>query len=215
MGEEGGFANNPDDQGGPTYKGCARNFWGKLPLWKIIDWHLAQMPPQPKYSWKPGATYRAWVATVNTRLAADQDLQAKILSFYREVFWKANRLDQINDQRVATWLYDHAVNGGGRGIGWMQTAAGVKADGDIGPKTLAAINAADPVELLNRAEDVASVYRLQKAHEKSSQIQHLPSWLRRDGLSQSEIKAVMLAAADGDISLAELKELTDLIIATA
>jgi len=215
MGEEGGFANNPDDKGGPTYKGCAKKFWGHLPLWKIIDWHLSQVPPQPRYSFKPGAAYRGWVANLNARLAADRELQAKILSFYREVFWKANRLDQVNDQRVANWIYDHAVNGGGRGIGWMQTAAGAKPDGVIGPKTVAAINAADAIAILGRAEDEAAVYRLVRAHRDPSQIAFLPSWLKRDGLSESEIRAVMFAASDGELSMAELKELTALIIATA
>lgn len=214
MGEEGGYANNPDDLGGPTYKGCAKNFFGKLPLWQLIDWHLSQVPPQPPYNWRKGSPYREWVEKLNARLAADRDLQAKILSFYRVVFWNGHNIDQIRDQRVANWLYDHAVNGGGRGIGWMQTAAGVTADGDIGPKTIAAINAADPVALLNRAEDEAGVYRLKRAHDKPSQIQYLPSWLKRDGLSQQEIRQVMFAAADGEISLQELKELTALIQAT-
>jgi len=214
MGEEGGFANHPDDGGGPTYKGCAKKFWGKLPLWKMIDYHLAQLPPQPKYSWRPGSYYRNWVDQVNAVLRADADLQAKILSFYREVFWNANRLGEINDQRVANWLYDHAVNGAGRGIGWMQTAAGCTADGDIGPKTIAAINAADPVQLLVRAEDEAALYRLKRAHEKPSQIQFLPSWLKRDGLSPAEIRKVMFAAADGELSLQELKDLTEMIVAT-
>lgn len=215
MGEEGGYAFNPDDEGGETYKGCARKFWGHLPLWKIIDHHLSKLPPRPKYSWREGSPYRAWVARVNAVLAADQNLQEKILTFYRIVFWAENRLMDIRDQRVANWLYDHAMNGGGRGIAWMQTAAGVKADGDIGPKTIAAINAADPVAILGRAEDEAAIYRLQRANEKPSQIGHLPSWLKRDGLSQQEIRAVMYAAADGEISLTELKQLTELIIATA
>lgn len=215
MGSEGGFANNPADGGGPTYKGCAKAFWGLLPLWKTIDWHLSQLPPQPKYSEVPESPYRVWVGQVNAALAADADLQGKILSFYREIFWNANRLGEINDQRTSTWCYDHAVNGGGRGIAWLQAAAGVTADGHIGPKSIAAINAGDPAALLGRAEDHAALYRLERAHEKPSQIQFLPGWLKRDGLSQQEIRAVMFAASDGEISLTELKQLTELITATA
>lgn len=215
MREEGGYAHNPNDDGGETYKGIARKFWGSLPLWKAIDQHKSQMPAPPHYNMTKGSPYREWVAQLNARLAADQDLQGKILSFYREVFWKANLLDQVNNQPVANWLYDHAVNGGGRGIAWMQAAAGVTADGDIGPKTVAAINDANPVALLGRAEDEAATYRLQRAHDKPNQIGFLPSWLKRDGLSESEIHAVMLAASDGEISSAELKDLTAMIIATA
>jgi hypothetical protein len=211
MREEGGYANNPDDEGGPTYKGWARKFWDRLPLWKIIDWHLSQVPPQPPVSYKKGSPYLVWVGQLNARLEADSELQTKILKAYEEIFWRANRLHLVNDQRVANWLYDHAVNGGGRGIGWMQTAAGVTADGDIGPKSIAAINAASPTALLERAADEAEVYRLKRANEKPSQIQYLPSWLKRDGMSPQELRAVMFAASDGEISLAELKELTEMI----
>lgn len=215
MGEEGGYANNPNDDGGETYKGMSRKFFGKLPLWKIVDRHKSQLPPQPVYNMTDGSPYRAWVRNLNTRLQADTELQEKVLAFYREVFWNSNNLGSIVVQRVANWLYDHAVNGGGRGIKWMQTAAGVKADGAIGIKTVTAINAADPDVLLARAEDEAAIYRLKRAHEKPSQIQFLPSWLKRDGVSREEIRKVMFAASDGEISLKELKELTELIIATA
>lgn len=211
MGAEGGFANNPADSGGMTYKGIARHYWGHLPLWKTVDRHLQDCPAQPPYG---SRAYREWVATLNKRLAADVDLQAAVLAFYKAVLWDANRLGEVLDQRVADWLYDHIVNGGGAGVKWIQEAAGVTADGQIGPKTIAAINSYDPHVLLNRAEDEAAVYRLSRAQAKPSQIQFLPSWLTRDGLSETEIAHVMAAAADGKLTDAEIETLTEEIRAT-
>lgn len=211
MGTEGGFANNPADLGGMTYKGIARKYWDHLPLWKIIDNHLRDSPPQPAYGTR---AYRLWVAPLNKRLAADVALQSAVLAFYKAVLWNTNRLSEVADQKVADWLYDHVVNGGGQGIKWMQEAAGVTADGQIGPKTIAAINSFDPYVLLNRAEDEAAVYRLARAAAKPSQIQFLPSWLTRDGLSEKEIAHVMAAAADGKLTAAEVETLSAEIRAT-
>jgi lysozyme family protein len=212
MGSEGGYANNPADPGKQTYKGVARKFWGHLPLWVIVDRYLAALPPQPTYNTR---AYRLWVAGLNKQLAADLPLQAAVLAFYKAVLWDANMLGSIADQRVADWLYDHAVNGGGQGVKWMQEAAGVTADGSIGPKTIAAINTFDPHVILNRAEDEAAVYRLSKARANPSQIQFLPSWLTRDGLSEKEIADVMKAAADGVLTEAEVAELSAEIRAAA
>lgn len=211
MGNEGGYANNPADAGGETYKGIARKFWGTWRGWTIIDQVKATMLKQPAY----GTTeYRSWVKHLNGLLAEKPALQQLVLTFYRVNFWDANLLGDIKVQSVATWLYDHAVNGGGRGIKWMQESAGVTADGDIGPKSIEAINAHDPALLLQEAEDVAAFYRLDKAAADPSQIQFLPSWLRRDGVSQEEIQKVMQAAKDG-LTYAEVKELKAMIQATA
>jgi lysozyme family protein len=48
-------------------------------------------------------------------------------------------------------VFDFAVNAGpGRSAKILQTAVGVPADGAIGPITLAAVNAQDPVELIEK-----------------------------------------------------------------
>jgi len=114
-------------------------------------------------------------------------------------FWDANRIGMIENQDVANWLYDHAVNAGGRGIRWMQLAARVTPDGAIGTKTLVAINAADPEKLLQRAEDIAGAYRLDRAHEDPSQISFLMSWLKRDGQPESILEHVRQLSRDGEL----------------
>lgn len=194
MGNEGGYANNPADSGGETYKGIARKFWSSWAGWKMVDDLKRSLPLQPVYG---STAYRDWVRRFNALAEKAAALQRMVLDFYRVNFWDQFRCGEILNQRVAAWLYDHAVNGGARGAMWIQEAAGVKADGDIGPKSLAAINSTDPTRLLQEAEDVAAFYRLDRAAANPSQIQFLPSWLRRDGVSAEEIRQVMQAAKDG------------------
>lgn len=69
---------------------------------------------------------------------------------YRNDFWNKIHGDDL-PYGVAFELFDGAVNSGaGQAVRWMQRAAGVADDGLIGPVTLAAWNAADPVALAAR-----------------------------------------------------------------
>jgi len=208
---EGGYANNPADAGGETYKGVARKFWPNWDGWKYVDGVKANTTPPPAYG---TPAYRNYAAYLNRTLAALAALQQLVFDFYRTNFWDKYRLSGINDQAVATWLYDHAVNGGARGIKWMQEAAGVEADGVLGPLTMQAVNGADPAALLREAEAVAASCRLERAAADPSQIQFLPSWLRRDGVSEDEIVRVMQAARDG-LTHAEAAGLKEMIKARA
>jgi lysozyme family protein len=191
MGNEGGYANNPADAGGETYKGIARKFWGSWRGWVIIDRAIASLVKQPPYGTRE---YRNWTDHLNKQLAGLNSLQELVLAFYRVNFWDKYRLTEIQNQQVANWLYDHAVNGGGRGAMWMQEAAGVTADGDIGPKSVEAINAAIPADLLNKAREIAKNYRLAKVEKYPDQKQFLHSWLSRDGYNEAEIKQIIATA---------------------
>lgn len=69
---------------------------------------------------------------------------------YRNRYWDAVRADEL-PETVRYAVFDAAVNSGPRqAIRWLQRAAGAKDDGIIGPKTLAAVRAADPERLLRR-----------------------------------------------------------------
>ncbi|GFE61918.1 glycoside hydrolase family 108 protein [Geobacter sp. AOG2] len=211
MENEGGYANNPADAGGETYKGIARKFWPSWSGWRFVDGIKSKVTAQPHFG---TSGYYEWVKLFNSLLIQINQLQRYVVDFYKVNFWDKYRLSEINDQAVATWLYDHVVNGAARGIQWLQEAAGVAADGKIGPATIAAINAADPATLLQEAEDVAAFYRLDKAAANPSQIQFLPSWLRRDGVSTEEINQVM-QAVQGGLTYAEVAELKEMIKARA
>ena len=188
MGNEGGYANNPADAGGETYKGIARKFWPQWGGWKLVDGVKACVASQPGYG---TAEYHGWAGRLNAQLASLNQLQQLVLDFYRANFWDKYWLSEVNDQDVADWIYDHAVNGGGRGVMWVQEAAGVAADGVIGPQTIRAINAADPQALLAKARDLAVAYRLEKVRECPEDKQFLHSWLARDGAPEDKINQIM------------------------
>jgi lysozyme family protein len=66
----------------------------------------------------------------------------------KHLYWDPLRCDEY-DPRIAFEMFDANYNGG-RPVVWAQQAAGAKADGVIGPKTIAAIKAADPQVFLMR-----------------------------------------------------------------
>lgn len=210
MGNEGGVNFNPNDLGNivvngivtvSTYKGIAPKVWPKWSGWKFISGVIAMSTTMPHYGTK---AYLAWAAYLNSQLAQLNQLQAAVVEFYRTNFWNANRLGEITSEAVAAWMYDHVVNAGKRGIIWAQLAAKTTPDGKLGPVSITAINSADPDILLERMEDIAGAFRLDRAHDNPTQIQFLTSWLRRDGQPDSIIAMVRKAAADGRLDDSEV-----------
>lgn len=71
-------------------------------------------------------------------------------SIYKRDFWDAMNLDKF-PEIVAETIFDAAVNSGKRAASiWLQKALEVEADGVIGPKTMAAVLAADELKLTMR-----------------------------------------------------------------
>jgi lysozyme family protein len=67
---------------------------------------------------------------------------------YRAKYWDKIKGD-ILPTGVDYIVFDAAVNSGpGRAAKWLQACVGVEPDGDIGPKTLAAVNAFDASQLI-------------------------------------------------------------------
>ncbi len=161
---EGGYANNPADTGGETYAGIARNHWPKWQGWAMID--------QIK------SAYGSSAIVINRQAKANPSLTKLISSFYKQNFWDVNRLDEICDQQIANTVYDFGVNSGtGRAAKYLQSVVGVTQDGQIGPKTIAAVNRLDSAEThgkFNSARE--SFYR---SIAKGNQAQFLKSWLSR------------------------------------
>ena len=88
------------------------------------------------------------VARANGHIGPMRDFtlnQAKAI--YRKQYWDACQCE-VMPEPVKYPLFDAAVNSGpGQAIKWLQAAAGVKADGVIGPMTRQAVNLADPYAL--------------------------------------------------------------------
>lgn len=74
----------------------------------------------------------------------------------KKLYWDPLRLDEL-DARVAFQIFDANYNGGHPVI-WMQGAAGAKVDGLIGPQTIAAVQATDPLRFMMRWNSLRLTY---------------------------------------------------------
>lgn len=66
----------------------------------------------------------------------------------KKLYWDPLHLDEF-DSRVAFQIFDANYNGG-HAVLWMQGASGAVVDGLIGPKTIAAVQATDPLKFILR-----------------------------------------------------------------
>ena len=116
---EGGFVNDKDDLGGSTNMGVTL------------------------------ATYRS----VFGRKKTAKDLMRMTMGqwgvIFKKFYWDKWKADDIKDQNVANILVDWLWCSGSYGIKIPQRVLGVSADGIVGSKTIAAINARDGRELFD------------------------------------------------------------------
>lgn len=160
---EGGYANNPNDHGGETYAGIARNFWPAWTGWAIID---------------KAKSVSKTVPLIN-QYAKNNGIDKFVASFYEKNFWDVNRLDLINDQQLANNVYDFGVNSGTpKAAKTLQTAVGTTTDGIIGQATLNAVNSGDAITIYNRYNELRSEFYHSLA-KNPGQLQFLKSWMSR------------------------------------
>ena len=120
LGFEGGYSDHPSDPGGRTNLGITQ---GTLDAFRRD--HDPSLPADVR------SLKRAHAARI-----------------YRSGYWDAVDGDEL-PPGIALLAFDCAVNQGpGRAVRLLQEAAGVTADGKIGPKTLAAIREASPLTLI-------------------------------------------------------------------
>lgn len=149
-----GFANDPNDRGGATMVGVTIS------------------------------TYRQYCQFKNKKVPTVQDLKNIPYKEWRDVvhslYWSKWKADLIENQKVANMLVDWVwTSGQSIGIKRVQKILGVTADGIVGPKTIAAVNAADPVDLVNNVYNgrVAHFNNIVKANP--SQKKWLNGWMNR------------------------------------
>lgn len=98
---------------------------------------------------------------------------------YYKRYWLASDCDQL-PSRLSLLHFDGAVNHGiGRANKFLQRAVGAVADGDIGPATLAAVQAADEIEVCEKICDMREAFYRAIVQRDSSQGIFLNGWLRR------------------------------------
>ena len=118
---EGGFVNDPLDVGGATNKGITIG------------------------------TFTEYKRRKGLKAPTVQDLKNISNEDWHEVFkglyWDRWKADEIKNQAVANILVDWVWASGSLGIKRPQRLLGVTADGVVGSKTIAELNAKDPAEL--------------------------------------------------------------------
>jgi len=113
---EGGYrlTSVPGDHGGQTYAGISRRSWPNWAGWRDID---------------AGRTPEAQL----------------VRGFYHQQFWDSLNLERVGPQRIAQSIFDFAVNAGCAPAAKLaQIVVGTTPDGKLGPRSLEALNAADP-----------------------------------------------------------------------
>jgi len=121
---EGGYVFDPADPGGETNRGITKAVYD--------DWRIAHGIPRQ-----------------NVRLLSQFETEA----IYRKLYWDAIRGDQL-PSGVDYCTFDFAVNSGvNRASRYLQRAAGVTDDGQIGPMTLAAVDAKPAGEMIDAVCD--------------------------------------------------------------
>lgn len=189
MGHEGGYANDPSDFGGETYRGIARRFHPGWPGWEIVD-----------YAKTARGTLEASLAERSFQL------EPLVREFYRAEFWLKVGADQIGSQAVADELFDTGVNmGPTRAVEFLQVALNalnrsdrgdhgsyfddLVEDGDIGPATQGALQiylSRDSdrylLTLLNVQQGAFYLARMRKI---PSQERFARGWLKRVELVRS------------------------------
>lgn len=131
---EGAYVNIPQDKGGETYKGIARN---KFPMWE--GWVYIDFEKRTKFK---GAEIPRGTEFPNIQYLVDK--------FYSQR-WDLYKLSEIKNQNLAALLFDYIIHSGAtHPILVIQNIAGTIPDGIIGPKTIAAINKGNPISLFSR-----------------------------------------------------------------
>ena len=178
MKHEGGYANNPADKGGETYRGISRKNWPGWDGWPDVDRIKLKMSDDNIIN-EAKIHPSSLISHLSSILAANADLQGRVRNFYKRNFWMP-QMDEINDQELINWLFDKGVNMGiGRAYKLLQRALHVDEDGVIGMQTRKAINEADPAELLEACRNEAKRYYTNIALHDPTQSRFLQGWLAR------------------------------------
>nr|DAY21711.1 MAG TPA: Lysozyme [Caudoviricetes sp.] len=150
---EGGFVNDPDDLGGATNKGITIG------------------------------TFTEYRRKKGLKAPTVEDLKdisdAEWHDVFKSLYWDRWKADEIKNQSVANILVDWVWASGVHGIKRPQKLLGVAADGLVGPKTIAAINAADQRKLFDaiKADRAKFIDEICKARPKNEK--YRKGWMNR------------------------------------
>lgn len=148
---EGGYSDHPADSGGATNMGITAHSLADYNKRRGKDWTIPTL---------------------------DRD-QAR--EFYFDEYWIPMRLHEIGDQAVKNVLFATAIHTGiHTAVLNLQWIVGAKADGIIGPKTIAMINYSTASEnIVNRYCDSIKDYYKDLVKRKPEKVVFIKGWTKR------------------------------------
>ncbi len=152
---EGGFSNRKADRGGATNKGVTLATWRSVGYDKDGDGDID---------------------VDDLKLLTDDEVITRVLKPH---YWDRYRADQIRSQSVANTLVDWLWMSGRPAITKVQAHLGLTADGIVGSKTIAAINAAEPRRLFNEIKTLRAAYYAAIVRNDPTQQANINGWTNR------------------------------------
>lgn len=149
---------------------------------------LCKRPPRPGRRDNRGVTIATWrqvgydkdgdgdIDVDDLKLITASDAVDRVMKPHYWDRWKA---DRIKSQSVANIVVDWVWASGRHGIINVQQLLGVKVDGIVGEKTLAAINAQDPRQLFDRIKAARVAFLENLVAKNPTQRKFIKGWLTR------------------------------------
>ncbi|NCA77491.1 MAG: peptidoglycan domain protein [Alphaproteobacteria bacterium] len=151
---EGLFANDPIDHGGPTNRGITLSTWRKVGYDKDDDNDID---------------------IDDIRLLTPDDAMMVL----EKCYWDRWHADEIKNQKVADILVDWLWCSGKWGIIIPQRILGVTADGIVGPRTIKAVNCANPYKFLIQIYNSRVAFIMNIVKKVPSQSRFERGWFSR------------------------------------
>lgn len=150
---EGKYVNDPDDAGGPTNMGITLKTWRAVGYDKDGDGDIDEQ---------------------DIKDLGPDDFKAVLRQY-----WNRWRADEINNQAIANILVDWVWASGAWGVKIPQRLLGLDPDGIVGPKTIAAVNAAPAAELFAKLHAARTAFFDGLVARDPSQRKFLNGWKNR------------------------------------
>ncbi|WP_150980296.1 glycoside hydrolase family 108 protein [Heminiphilus faecis] len=152
---EGGYVNDPHDPGGATNRGVTIATWRQVGYDKDGDGDID---------------------VADLKLITPADAVNRVMKPH---YWDRWQADRIKSQSVANLVVDWVWASGKYGITGVQKLLGVKEDGIVGEKTLAALNAQDPRALFDHIHRARARFIEDVIARRPTSAKYRAGWLRR------------------------------------